>query len=424
MRQLRWTFGVIREALRRFDDDDHMVYAGHMAFTLLLSFGPFVVCAILLAGYLDASAEARLLGMVVSLQQSALIPAPMAELLTGVIEGVAPKARAVTADQEQWWLLWVTAAVGLYAGSSAFEAARNGFNEAYDVRDKRHVIYRRIQSHLLALFIATLFALISFTFVALSIALQWVNVAPMESLGMEGLGDATAGGVSPWLAAAVVAVVATLFAGLLLGIHLTLPRGYVRGWSLYVWACDEIEDKRAVRVPLLPGVLVSAAAWLLFAVGYSFVIGSLVDFGTNHGALAGVVATLLFFHISSSMIFFGAQINIAIATVGADGQPCWPHPAIERAPDFDETTEVAYQILTQPKPTGVLNRTWHSIWGGAARINDAPEEVAERFRADDEARKRARKEAREAARRSKKSGRGGDDGAAPGHPVAGAGPAE
>ena len=177
IKRIRRVFGVLREALRRFDDDDHAVYAGHMAFTLLLSFGPFVVCAILLAGYLDPEAEAHLISMIGSLESSALIPAPMAELLVKVVEGVAPKARAVTANSEQWWLLWVTAGVGLYAGSSAFEAARNGFNEAYDVRDKRHVVYRRMQSHLLALFIATLFAVISFSFVTASIGLQVFHAA-------------------------------------------------------------------------------------------------------------------------------------------------------------------------------------------------------------------------------------------------------
>ena len=57
----------------------------------------------------------------------------------------------------------------------------------------------------------------------------------------------------------MVILVALLFSALLLGIHLTLPRGYVKGWSLYVWAADEIEDKRAVRVPLIPGVMVSAS---------------------------------------------------------------------------------------------------------------------------------------------------------------------
>lgn len=392
-RRIRWIFGVAREALRRFSDDDHAVYAGHMAFTLLLSFGPFVVCSILLASYVDPEASTRLIGMIASLKESALIPAPMAELFTGVVEGVAPNAAKVQNNQEQWWLVWVTAGVGLYAGSSAFEAARNGFNEAYDVRDKRHVVYRRMQSHLLALFIATLFVVISFAFVTASIGFQTVSAARAAEAAqvaaeVMGLDAATA---SLILLGGIVVVVALLFWALLLGIHVTLPRGYVKNWSLYVWAADEIEDKRAVRIPLMPGVRVSALMWLTFAVGYSFVIGTVVNFGTNHGALAGVVATLLFFYISASMIFFGAQINIAIATVDDWGKPVWPHPSVKREPGFNEQELEAYSVLVQPVPETFAARIWHVMRGGTARTHDAPEEIAQSFRAATDARRAARR---------------------------------
>lgn len=400
-KRIRWIFGVGREALRRFSDDDHAVYAGHMAFTLLLSFGPFVVCSILLASYVDPEASSRLIGMIASLKESALIPAPMAELFINVVKGVAPRAEHLVNDgSQQWWLIWVTAGVGLYAGSSAFEAARNGFNEAYDVRDKRHVVYRRVQSHLLALFIAALFVLVSFAFVTVSIGFQTVQAAQAAeaaeaAAAAMGLDSATA---SLILLGGVIAVVALLFWALLLGIHITLPRGYVKDWSLFVWAADEIEDKRAVRIPLMPGVRVSALLWLSFAVGYSFVIGSVVNFGTNHGALAGVVATLLFFYISASMIFFGAQINIAIATVDEWGRPAWPHPSIKREPGFDEGAVEAYQVLTKPQPEAFLARVWHVLRGGGSRVKDAPEAIAQSFRAATEARKAARRRARQERR--------------------------
>ncbi|MEL6979150.1 MAG: YihY/virulence factor BrkB family protein [Pseudomonadota bacterium] len=394
IKRIRWMIGVVKEALRRFADDDHAVYAGHMAFTMLLSFGPFVVCAILLASYVDPLAEQHLQEMIASLKESALIPAPMAQLFADVVAGVAPNARAVTENQEQWWLVWVTAAVGLYAGSSAFEAARNGFNEAYDVKDRRSVVFRRLQSHVLALCIASLFVLVSSAFVAASIVFSSVQEAQLAAAEM---------GIEPemsglLLIGALILFVAFMFWALLLGIHITLPRGYVKNRSLYVWAADEIEDIRAVRVPLMPGVRVSAILWLSFAIGYSFVIGTVVNFGTNHGALAGVVATLLFFYISSAMIFFGAQINIAIATVDDYGRPAWPHPSIKRPEDFDESQIEAFQVLTHPKPESLFMRLWHDIWGGHARVKNAPEDIEAAFRAQDQLRKERRRAARRRGR--------------------------
>ncbi|MBX2855789.1 MAG: YihY/virulence factor BrkB family protein, partial [Rhodobacteraceae bacterium] len=358
--RIRYGVGVANEAWRRFIDDDHFVYAGHMAFTLLLSFGPFIVCAILLVQHFDPLAAPHFVEMIESVE-GRLIPEPMADVLKRVIASVAPGDMAIAicgpeqvqatvqatlasngstgpctpqqvadalsklgessnvqssfvqpsdgggVDYSGMLALAVTIFVGLYAASSAFEAARNGFNEAYDVKDRRGFLWKRFQSHLLALVLVGLFVFVSLGFVfitfRLSAQLQQWGMDPARTLSDEywelgGLGLAAFLGAS-------------MFWSLLVGIHLTLPRGYVRNWALYVWAQDEIDDRRAVRVPVRPGVWVSAALWFAFAVCFSYVLGALVSFETNHGVLAGVVATLLFFYLSAVTIFFGAQVNIA-----------------------------------------------------------------------------------------------------------------
>ncbi|MEL6317657.1 MAG: hypothetical protein AAFR16_08485, partial [Pseudomonadota bacterium] len=91
----KYAIGVVREAFRRFDDDDHAVYAGHMAFTLLLSFGPFVICAILLARFFDPDASAHLIGLIALLKDSAILPNAIADLLINVVDTVAPQAEAM-----------------------------------------------------------------------------------------------------------------------------------------------------------------------------------------------------------------------------------------------------------------------------------------------------------------------------------------
>lgn len=362
-RRARYWFGVMNEAMRRFTDDDHAVYAGHMAFTLLMSLGPFIICAIILAQQIDAAAADHLIALIESLRDGSLIPVPMAKLLIQLVQGVAPDAEATQLTSGDWWRVAILAGIGLYSGSSAFEAARNGFNEAYDTRDRRHFIFRRFQSHLLALAIATLFVITSAVFItaAFSIGATAANIANTGFMRLVFLG-------------LIVAVVIFMFWMLLLGVHVTLPRGYVKRWHLYVWAQDEIDDIRAVRVPLKPGVRITTVAWMLFAVAYSYVLGGLINFDANHGALAGVVATLIFFYVSSALIFFGAQINIAIATVGPDGAPAWPHPSIPRQVGFDESKLDAYRVLTHTRPRRSLtNRVLHVCRGGTAC--ERPEEV-------------------------------------------------
>ena len=404
--RLRYIWAVFMEALRRFGDDDHAVYSGHMAFTLLLSFGPFVVCAILLSMQFDPQAATHLAEMIRSLESSALVPAPMAELMINVVEGVAPDPNVVSSSANIITIV-ITAAIGLYAGSSAFEAARNGFNEAYDTRDKRNVVFRRAQTYLLSIFVASMFVAASVLFVTLTVGFDVLGVISQSAVAI-GVPDSVANGV---LVAFFALFVGLVFCLLLLGVHVTLPRGYVKRWRLYVWAQDEIDDIRAAEIPLIPGVIWSAVMWIAFAVVYSIALRTVVDFGANHGALAGVVATLLFFYISATMIFLGAQINIAIATIGKDGEPQWPHPMIDRTPDFDESTQNAYQVLVHSQPDHPFQRLWHYLRGGTAtekpthHVDELKKNREERERK--KARKLARKQDRErrrAERRSRRSG--------------------
>ncbi|MEO1329985.1 MAG: YihY/virulence factor BrkB family protein [Pseudomonadota bacterium] len=350
MRRLKYLFGVTKEAFRRFEDDDHVAYAGYMAFTLLLSFGPFVVCLILAAEALAPESVDSLKGMIVAFKDGMLIPDNMASVLLGVIEAVSSDSGA---QNENIILVVISGLVGLWAGSNAFESARKGFNEAYDVRDKRGFSIKRLQSLLLAAVMASLFIMLSLAIVITSL-----------TLGVLGASQEAGQHMAIYLVPALFG--APLFLVLLIGIHLTLPRGFARRWSLYLWAQDETADARAVRVPVLPGVFISAILWLLGAIGFSIALSTIMSLEGKHGGLAGVVATLLFFYMSSAIIFLGAQINIAIATIGADGKPVWPHPSFEQRPeDYDPRKDEAFVVLTLYRPKGnPISRLWHYLVGG------------------------------------------------------------
>ncbi|MEO1291767.1 MAG: YihY/virulence factor BrkB family protein [Pseudomonadota bacterium] len=361
----RYIFAVVRETFRRFDDDDQLSYAGHLAFTLLLSFGPFVVCLILAAEALVPNSVESLQGMIEAMQESLLIPANMADVLLSVINAVASQDPS---QNENLLLVVISGLVGLWAGSNAFESARKGFNEAYDVRDKRKLPAKRAQSLLLAALMASLFIVLAVAIVVTTI-----------TLGVIGAAEADEGKkISFVLVPALVG--GPLFLILLIGIHLTLPRGYAKRWALYLWADDETEDRRALRVPVLPGVIWSVILWLLGAVGFSIALSTILSLEGKHGGLAGVVATLLFFYMSSAIIFLGAQINVAMATIGPDGQPRWPHPSLTTPPeDYDVRDDKALQVLMTagPRPT-LLSRFWHYICGSSV-LNEAPEEAQSAF---------------------------------------------
>ncbi|MCI4661008.1 MAG: YihY/virulence factor BrkB family protein [Neomegalonema sp.] len=361
----RYIWGVTKETLRRFDNDDQLSYAGHLAFTLLLSFGPFVVVLILAAEALVPDSVSTLKGMILAMQENLIIPNTMADVLVGVIDSVANNQ---SGKSQNLLLVLISGLVGLWAGSNAFESARKGFNEAYDVRDTRKLPAKRMQSLLLAAVMASLFILLAVSIVVATITL--------------GVLGAAEGKESEHIAFVFVPALVggPLFLILLIGIHLTLPRGFAKRWALYLWADDETADARPVRVPVLPGVIWSVVLWIFGAIGFSVLLSTVMSLEGKHGGLAGVVATLLFFYMSSAIIFLGAQINIAMATIGPDGKPQWPHPSLTEPPEgYDPAQDAALQVLLSAAPRpNVLSRFWYYICGGSI-LKDVPEHVRASF---------------------------------------------
>ena len=57
------------------------------------------------------------------------------------------------------------------------------------------------------------------------------------------------------------------------------------------------------------GALVVAALWVFATVGFSLYANNLGDFGATYGALAGIIALLLWFFISGLIVLMGAELN-------------------------------------------------------------------------------------------------------------------
>ncbi|MEM9726153.1 MAG: YihY/virulence factor BrkB family protein, partial [Pseudomonadota bacterium] len=189
----------------------------------------------------------------------------------------------------------ISAAVGLWAGSNAFEAARIGFNLAYDVREDRHFVRRRLESLALA-------AAAACVFVSLAVL---IVLWPMIARLVAGDGEVSFGFQAFFILRYAIGL--PLFIALLVMLHLSLPKGRRDGVALRVLT----EHGETWRISVIPGVVASAALWFLGATAFSLYLRYAPSFAGNYGAMAGVVITLLFFYMSAIMIFFGAQINIA-----------------------------------------------------------------------------------------------------------------
>ncbi|MEO1294139.1 MAG: YhjD/YihY/BrkB family envelope integrity protein [Pseudomonadota bacterium] len=147
----------------------------------------------------------------------------------------------------------ISAMVGLWAGSNAFEAARIGFNKAYDVKEDRPFMKRRLQSLTLAAAAASVFVLQAFLIVLWPLISNLLEGDPLRNMDFESFD----------LLRYVVGM--PLFMVLLSILHSRRPRGRRRGFMLHV----RTEHGEDWAISIVPGVIASTLLWFLGATAFS-----------------------------------------------------------------------------------------------------------------------------------------------------------
>ncbi len=278
-----WPVTLLRVAWRRFAEDNSFALSGYLAYTGLLSFFPFLIFLVVTGSFV--------VGRDSSL---ALVDHLFSFTPNQMSEALGPVFRTIIASKTGL-LAIISAGVGLWAGSNAFEAARVGFNLAYDVKEDRHFVRRRLQSLALAGAAAGVFVCLAVMIVLWPSIARAIAASGPTSIGFD------------LFYLARYAIGAPMLALLLVALHLNLPKGHREGFRLHVFT----EHGEPWVISVLPGVLASTGLWFLGATAFSFYLAYAPSFSGNYGAMAGVVITLLFFYMSSVTIFLGAQINIA-----------------------------------------------------------------------------------------------------------------
>jgi membrane protein len=58
--------------------------------------------------------------------------------------------------------------------------------------------------------------------------------------------------------------------------------------------------------------------WLGAAALFTTYVGTLTDYGSTYGNLAGIVVTLLFFDVTALIFIFGAELNASLCRAFGD----------------------------------------------------------------------------------------------------------
>ncbi|HEX2063809.1 MAG TPA: YihY/virulence factor BrkB family protein [Acidimicrobiales bacterium] len=260
----------VKRAVKEFKDDRATLTSAGMAFYWFLSIFPAMVAFVGLLGLFNAS-EAAIDSITRTVNRA--LPGEAARVLTTAIGGREAGGSLVAA--------FIGVALALWSASAGMVGLQMGLNVAYDVKDDRKFLKKR---------------LVAFELMVAMLVLGGVATAFIV-FGAP-LGDALRDNLPFGSAFVVLWTVLRWTLGLaaLIGLFATIyylsPNRDTPKW---VWVS--------------PGGLLAGAIWLVASLGFSFYVSSFGKYGETYGSLAGVVVLLLWLYLTALAVVLGGELN-------------------------------------------------------------------------------------------------------------------
>ena len=264
-----WKQGVKR-AVKEFKDDRGTLTAAGMAFYWFLAIFPALLAAVGMLGLFNVSADfvedltARL---------TSALPG-VSEILIGAIEESTQTGGSVLAA-----LFGLAAA--LWSASSGAVGMQIGLDVAYDVKDDRKFIKKRLVAFELLLAVLVLGG------VATALV---VFGAPLGDVLRDNLPFGSAFVVLWTVTRFVVGLIALV--GLFAAIYYLAPNRDTPKW---VWVS--------------PGGILAGAIWLVASLGFSIYVKNFSNYAETYGPISGVVVLLLWLYLTALAVILGGELN-------------------------------------------------------------------------------------------------------------------
>ena len=259
-------YKTIRGFLNRIKEDHVSAYAAQMAFFVVLSFIPFILCLTTIVRYTPLTygmMREAILGFV---------PRSFQSLVLDVIAEVYGRSNAI---------LPISAVVALWTAGKSVQSLLNGLNNIYHVKETRNWLAGRIYSvFYMVLFVIAI--IISLLLLVLGNDLQALLLKYIPIIGH--------------LIEVIIDTRTPLVFGVLFLVFLMLYKF--------------LPNRRASFKSQVPGALFTAGAWLLFSFGFSIYFAYSPGLSIMYGSLAALVMLLFWLYICMYLALIGAEINI------------------------------------------------------------------------------------------------------------------
>lgn len=260
----------IKELILRFQDDDVPAMASMLTYSLIVSFFPFIIFLMTLAGYSSLRAEDVLSGM------RAMLPEEAYELVSKTVSEVLGRKNV--------HLLSISLLFTIFAASNGFTAVIKGLNKAYDEEEKRSFI--KIQ------FISVCCTLGITVVIIISVLLLVFGQLLSNSIA------------SRWNFSFIYSFLWTISRYIIILFSMITVFAF-----LYKYTPSRKLNMREV----MPGTMFASAGWLIVSLGFAFYINNFQNYSIIYGSIGAVFILLNWLFFTSIVIMLGGEINATLA---------------------------------------------------------------------------------------------------------------
>lgn len=253
----------------RFNDDDILALSSQLAYSLLLSFFPFLIFVMTVIGFSPLKSQDVLASLV------KIVPKETYQLIKNTIKEVV--------DYQNIHLLSFSLIIAVWTSSSGFNAVIKAINKAYDVKERRGFLKVQLIAILCTLVLAII---ILFTFIMLIFG-EVNGKILAQKLGLS----------------KQFKYIWNILRYTIMFISMTFTFA-----TLYKFTPNMKLKWRQV----LSGAIFSSIGWIVSSVGFSFYVDNFGNYSRFYGSIGAVIVLMLWLFISSIVVLLGGEINAVI----------------------------------------------------------------------------------------------------------------
>lgn len=265
-KKLKTTLSIL---IKKIIKDDIFALSSQLAYSLLLSFFPFLIFLITIVGYSNIKV--------------ADIMNNIKTFIPYEVYGLVHKTVTEVMNKKNGGLLSLSLILTIWSASSGFNAVIKGLNKAYNEKECRNIIVSQI--------VSIIFTLILVVIIMVTIFLLVFGESTGHILAkLVGLNNLF---YMFWYFIRYIIIISIMICVFSL---------------LYIYApCKKHRIKE-----VLPGGIFSAVGWILTSLCFSFYINNFSNYSRLYGSLGAVIILMLWLLISSFIIILGGEINSII----------------------------------------------------------------------------------------------------------------